>query len=81
MFATSYQDWYDQAISIYKELNKVLAEVKNEQILKHIRHQEGVVEVQYSNGKSIIVNYTDQKMTIGGLEIDAESYWIGGTQP
>lgn len=78
MFSTSYKDWYDQAVSMYKEANDVLSEVRNERMVKHIRHQEGVVEMQYSNDKSIIVNYTDQAVNVGGNTVEAQHYWIGG---
>ncbi|MGM0881319.1 MAG: DUF5696 domain-containing protein [Bacillota bacterium] len=78
MFSTSYKDWYDQAVSMYKEANDVLSEVRNERMVKHVRHQEGVVEMQYSNGKSIIVNYTDQPVNVGGNTVEAQHYWIGG---
>lgn len=78
LFSTHYKDWYDQALSMYKEANDVLSGVRNAQMVKHIRHQEGVVEMQYSNGKSIIVNYTDKQVSINGNKVEAQNYWVGG---
>ncbi|WP_339203707.1 DUF5696 domain-containing protein [Paenibacillus sp. FSL K6-3182] len=78
LFSTHYKDWYDQALSMYKEANDVLSGVRNAQMVKHILHQEGVVEMQYSNGKSIIVNYTDKQVSINGNKVEAQNYWVGG---
>lgn len=78
MFSTYYKDWYEQAVSMYKEVNDVLSGVEAEQMVNHIRHQEGVVEVQYSNGQSIIINYTDKKVIVNGNTIEAQNYWVGG---
>lgn len=78
MYATYYQDWYDQAVSMYKEVSKVLSPVQNAQIVNHIRHQEGVVEVQYSNGISIYVNYTDKDVSVQGFNVGAGQYGIEG---
>ncbi|MDQ0058571.1 DUF5696 domain-containing protein [Paenibacillus harenae] len=80
-FSTSYKDWYDQAVAMYKEANAVLAPLRSETMMEHIRHQEGVVEVKYSNGSSIIVNYTDQAATVGGVTVAPQHYSIGGEQP
>lgn len=79
-YATYYKDWYDQAVSMYKEVNKVLSPVQNAQIVNHIRHQEGVVEVRYSNGISIYVNHTDKDVTVHGFAIGAGQYGIEGEQ-
>lgn len=78
MYATSYQDWYKQAVSMYKEVNEVLAPVQHAQIVNHIRHQEGVVEVQYSNGISIYVNYTGKDVSVQGTAVGAGQYVIEG---
>ncbi|AIQ56347.1 DUF5696 domain-containing protein [Paenibacillus borealis] len=80
MYATGYQNWYDQAVSLYKEVNRVLSPVQNAQIVNHIRHQEGVVEVQYSNGISIYVNYTDKQVSVHGFTVGAGQYGIEGGQ-
>ncbi|WP_042197766.1 DUF5696 domain-containing protein [Paenibacillus camerounensis] len=78
MYATSYEDWYDQAVSMYKEVNEVLSPVQHAQIVNHTRHQEGVVEVQYSNGISIYVNYTGKDVSVRGTAVGAGQYVIEG---
>ncbi|KUP25653.1 DUF5696 domain-containing protein [Paenibacillus sp. DMB5] len=78
LYAASYQDWYEQAVSMYKEVNEVLAPVQHAQIVNHIRHQEGVVEVQYSNGISFYVNYTGKDVSVQGTTVGAGQYVIEG---
>ncbi|MDF9844494.1 MULTISPECIES: DUF5696 domain-containing protein [unclassified Paenibacillus] len=78
MYATSYLDWYEQAVSMYKEVNEVLSPVQHAQIVNHTRHQEGVVEVQYSNGISIYVNYTGKDVSVQGIAVGAGQYVIEG---
>lgn len=79
-FSTYYKDWYDQAVAMYKEANEALAPLRTEQMASHIRHQEGVVEVQYGNGASVVVNYTDKPVTVGGRTVEPQNYSIGGEQ-
>ena len=78
MFSTYYKDWYDEALAMYKETNKVLSGLRNEQMVKHTRLQEGVVETEYSNGSTVIVNYTDKPVIVDGNTVEARNYWIGG---
>jgi hypothetical protein len=35
-----------------------------------------VVEVTYSNGKVIIVNYTDETYTSNGIEVEAKNFAV-----
>lgn len=80
LFTTHYQDWYDPAVSLYREANKVLSKVRTRPITDRILHKDGVVEMKYEGGVSIIVNYTDQPVHIGGVKIDAQSFKLGGDQ-
>ncbi|MDN4070140.1 DUF5696 domain-containing protein [Paenibacillus vini] len=78
MYSTEYQAWYDEAVSYYKEVNEVLGPLRNVPIAEHIRHREGVVEVRYEGGASVIINYTDQAVTINGVRVDAQHFAAGG---
>jgi len=77
-FSTQYKDWYEEAAAMYNEANEALASLNAVSIVNRVVHQEGVVEVQYENGTSVIVNYTDDAVTIKGRSIEANHYWIGG---
>lgn len=81
MYSTYYKDWYEQALSMYKEANTALSAVRNEQMVNHTRLQEGVVKVEYSNGTTITVNYTDKPVAVDGNTVEAGHYRIGGERP
>lgn len=78
MFSTQYKDWYDDAILMYEEANSVLSKVSHSRMEEHIRLQEGVTEVKYENGISIIVNYSDKAVTVDGKTVEAQYYLVGG---
>ncbi|MNI91845.1 hypothetical protein D3C73_1495610 [compost metagenome] len=65
-------------MSYYKEVNEVLGPLRNVPIAEHIRHREGVVEVRYEGGASVIINYTDQAVTINGVRVEAQHFAAGG---
>lgn len=78
LFSSSYEGWYDEALAMYREANEALKPVSGSRMVNHIRHLAGVTEVRYDNGISIIVNYTDESVSVNGHHIEAEHYWIGG---
>jgi len=78
MFSTQYTDWIDEAADLYARLNDALAVLRTETIEEHIRHRDGVVEVRYSDGTSIFVNYTDKPVTVNGVRIEAQNFTVGG---
>lgn len=83
-YATNYRNWMDDLIALVNELNSLgihEAVITNHEIITH-----GVYKVEYSNGKTFILNYnlvayvdTDRQITvppesyvlIGGDEYDA----------
>jgi len=78
MFSTQYTDWIDEAADLYARLNGALAGLRTQTIEEHIRHRDGVVEVRYSDGTAIFVNYTDEPVTVGGVKIEAKNFTVGG---
>jgi hypothetical protein len=77
-FSTEYSQWLNEAADMYAKVNEVLGDLRSQPIDEHIRHQEGVVEVRYENGKSVFVNYTDRPVTVGGTTIEAKNFTVGG---
>lgn len=78
MYSTHYKDWFDEAVSLYQELNEVLAPFRTQRMLEHKRHADGVVEVRYENGASILINYTDQAVEVNGILVEPQNYAVGG---
>lgn len=77
IYSSSYKDWYDQAVALYKEANGVLAGLQHQRMIEHVRHQNGVVEMKYEGGASILINYGNEPVTVGGKLIPARDYVMG----
>lgn len=78
MYSTHYKDWFEEAVSLYRELNEVLAPIRTQRMVEHKRHEDGVVEVRYENGASILINYTDQAVDVNGVLVEPQNYAVGG---
>lgn len=76
MYSSHYQIWFDEAIELYKEVNRILGEVRNQLIVNHEKIEDGVYETTYENGLSIVVNYTKNSVVVDGEIVQAESYMI-----
>ncbi|WP_438431219.1 DUF5696 domain-containing protein [Gorillibacterium sp. sgz500922] len=77
-FSSKYENWYDQALGLYKKADQVLGKLQQSKMIEHTRLQDGVVEVKYDNGTSIFVNYTDAPVTANGVQVNAHDYAVGG---
>ncbi|MEO3946631.1 DUF5696 domain-containing protein [Gorillibacterium sp. CAU 1737] len=77
-FASTYTNWYDQAVDMYKKADEVLGKLQTKKIVDHVRHEEGVVEVKYEGGTSVFVNYTEKPVTVDGVQVNALDYAVGG---
>ena len=52
-------------------MNSVMEGVKGATITESTVVADGVVMVEYSNGKSIVVNYNDNAYTDGNMKVEA----------
>ena len=77
-YATTYDNWKEDAIGIYTEVNEVLKNVNNAAIVNHEIMENGVRSVTYDNGVVIYVNTSYEDQMAGGLNIPARGYKIGG---
>ncbi|MBW5445250.1 hypothetical protein GE107_04125 [Cohnella sp. CFH 77786] len=78
LYAVHYAQWLDQAADVYREVNGVLRNVRNEPIVAHEKLREGAFRTVYGNGAYIIVNYNRFPIQVDGKRIEAESYATGG---
>ena len=78
-YATTYENWKDEAVSIYNEVNDVLKNVNGAAIIDHEIMENGMRAVTYSNGVTIYVNPTNVDQTADGVTVSARSYGIGGS--
>ena len=78
-YATTYDNWKEEAVAIYTEVNEVLKHVNGAAITNHEIMENGVRAVTYSNGVTIYVNPTNVDQTADGVMVSARSYGIGGS--
>ncbi len=79
-YATTYENWKEDAFTIYEEVNNVLKNVNGASIINHEILENGVRVVTYSNDVVIYVNNTDADQTVDGVSVPAKGYGIGGTK-
>ncbi|MDE6387804.1 MAG: hypothetical protein K2L82_08385 [Lachnospiraceae bacterium] len=77
-YATTYENWKDDAIAIYTEVNNALKYVQNASITDHRILDQGLRAVTYDNGITIYINTGNSDKTADGITIPARSYQIGG---
>lgn len=62
----NFKEWKEEVIKTYSEIEKILGKVKNESIISHEVINPQVVAITYSNGKTIIVNYSNKDYNYKG---------------
>ena len=77
-YATTYENWKDDAIAIYTEVNNALKYVQNAGIIDHRILEQDLRAVTYDNDITIYINTGNSDKTADGITIPARSYQIGG---
>lgn len=72
--STQYNNWLDTMASTVSELDQI--GIHSGHLVDHEVLQNNVVEVTYSHGLSIIINYNLSAVVIGGVTIDPLDYYI-----
>ena len=82
LYCSDYKLWIDTAAELYEEINSILADLQTVEIQNHERLQKDVFKTTYANGTSVIVNYSDEAVTIDTVTVEANSYKVvkGGAQ-
>ena len=79
-YSTSYENWKDDAIAIYNEVNGALKYVTGAAMVKHETLDSGVKAVTYSNGVVIYINTGNTDKTVNGVTVPAKGYLVGGVK-
>lgn len=77
-YATTFDVWKEEAVSVYGQVNEALREVSDAYIVNHQILSRDVRMVQYSNGVIIYVNYGEKDQRVGGTTVPAHSYRMEG---
>lgn len=78
-YGINYDMWRLQMLKSYQDANKVLADLQDKRIIDHKQFMQDVAVTTYENHESIIVNYSEQPVTVAGTDVPAKSYVrVGG---
>jgi len=72
-FTTQFDVFKDDIKTNYDVLNEVYLEVGQARMVERTMLALGVAEITYDNGKTVIVNYTHDDITIGEMTVMARS--------
>lgn len=75
-FSLSFEDWEENIISVYNQVNKALSVVEGSSITEHKMLADGVARVTYSNGTIIYVNYLSEEVKVYNIVIPAQQYSV-----
>lgn len=76
MYSTSYFNWRDSAIRIYRAVNNALSPVSGAEMKSHEILPDGLRVVIYSNGVKIIINRSQYNRTYNGETIPAVGFIV-----
>ncbi|TDL79111.1 DUF5696 domain-containing protein [Peribacillus frigoritolerans] len=76
LYTSEFDSWKDEIVNQYKMMQESLGAVEGETIESRTVPAVGIVEVSYSNGKTIIVNYTNTSYRAGVHEIPAKGFIV-----
>ena len=77
-YATTFNVWKDEAISIYSQVNEALKYVNGAAIIDHEIVDTDARKVTYDNGVVIYINYGSNAVQVDGVEVPALSYRMEG---
>nr|WP_280518690.1 DUF5696 domain-containing protein [Lederbergia wuyishanensis] len=83
VYTSEFKVWKDDIIKQYKQIQETLGQVESATIESRKVPESGIVEVTYSNGKTLIVNYTNSTYKQDGVEVSAKGFSVidkGGEQ-
>ncbi len=81
LFTTEYALWKDQMIETSSKIDHILSAVSGAHMIAHRYVEEGVVEVIYSNGKLVTINYNRTPYTTVNLLVEPMSARVSEVNP
>lgn len=76
VYTSEFKMWKEEIVKEYQTIQQTLGQVKGASIEGREIPKSGIVEVSYSNGKTIIVNYTDSPYSSHGIHVDAKGFAV-----
>lgn len=66
-YSVLYTTWLDKAKEMYGNINEALKDVDGSAMINHEKLDNGLIKVDYENGKTIYINKTSQDITVDGI--------------
>ncbi len=79
-YATTYDNWKEDALAIYDQVNAALKYVNGASITDHEIINDNLRAVTYSNGVTIYINTGTTDQTVDGITVPARSFEIEGVR-
>lgn len=76
LYSVDYEKWFNQAVELYYEAQEVLGDLQGQRIIDHRKLAENVFKVTFEEGKTIMVNYNREPVTVEGTTLAGESYHV-----
>lgn len=76
LYSMHYKDWTKAAAQDYQEFAAVYGKLFDEEITAHERLAPSVYRTTFSNGTSIYINYSDARVSVDGMTIEAMDYEV-----
>lgn len=77
-FSTNFLDWQSRIEWSYQVVSEGLDKVWGHSIVSHKCLQNGLIQVDYNNGVSILLNYTQKPLSYDGVKVEAEWFTVIG---
>lgn len=78
LYSSQYESNKERLQQAYKAYDECLKKIENSYMLKHSVLENGLIRVEYSNGISIYINYSDSELTFGNITVAAGEYVVAG---
>lgn len=76
LLSIQYEEWFDEAVALYREASSVLNRVRGQCIVDHEKLTQGVYRTTYENGLVVVVNYTAEDYRGDGFTVVAGGYSV-----
>lgn len=74
LYSLCFEDWREDAVQLFGEYSKVMNKLRGSSVISHKISDNGVCEIIYDNGCTLVVNDTSSLTVYGGDQLAAGAY-------
>ncbi len=75
-YSTEYSLYKEMIKNIYTQVDSALGKVINADWINRTKLENGLIVNEYSNGKKIVINYSDSPLTYGETKVSAQGFEV-----